>query len=121
MQVMNAVSGMVAEVIAEHERWYWLLAKDGDQPFVAAREGWPALSPRAGDIWKTYDGVKYRVLGVDERLGQYFLIPLHDFYAGGWPVVFARYGEMQIDIPDGAVVYVRRLPEEGLKLDSRPK
>lgn len=122
-QVFNETSGRVAEVIAEYGEWYWLKELGQDQPIMVGKRGWPDLVPKTGDIWETPGpmGREYRVIGVDERLGQYLMIPRDDFYNTGWPTIYPIGGQIEVDIPDDTSVFVRRLPEVTLKLKARPK
>ena len=121
----------LTDVIAETDRHWWV---DPEDPYTISKSSgaWEEYVPvpEVGDVWtsggssSSGGGHRYRVVGVSEKRGEYVLVRDKDFnYGQGWPERKGLQADAVLRNDDGGpdvLVYVRKLPEEYLKLKERP-
>ena len=109
----STITDAVADVVGETARHYWVLKQGpGHDPFTVAKTdtSWVpyAPTPEVGDVWQYGEGgSRYRVLGVDERRGQWHICAVDAFHNGKLP-----------KIPDGVqdedvrpIIFTRTYPD----------
>lgn len=136
MPKLKAAGGHIVDIVGELEHdgvEYYAVHRpikgsDPQDPFLIRKDNkfytpydLSGEKPQAGDIVSgPYGGSStgYRVLGATDT--QMLVIPKDDYKDGGWPVVASDEIQTEVYLPEGAIVYIRHLPDEYLKVQERP-